>query len=83
MPLEYFFKGDILINMKKEVIKNDIIIFEKLKNENIKLQKEITAASKLSVRELEAIAEKLKKEMSENNRKVWNIVSSYSIIRNS
>ena len=47
------------------------------------LQKEITAASKLSVRELEAIAEKLKKEMSENNRKVWNIVSSYSIIRNS
>ena len=47
------------------------------------LQKEITAASKLSVRELEAIAEKLKKEMSENNRKVWNIVSSYSIILNS
>ena len=47
------------------------------------LQKEITAASKLPVRELEAISEKLKKEMSENNRKVWNIVSSYSIIRNS
>lgn len=47
------------------------------------LQKEITAASKLSGRELEVISEKLKKEMSENSRKVWNIVSSYSIIRDS
>ena len=40
-------------------------------------QKDIKAASKISSRELEAIALKLKNEMSENNKRVLNVVSSH------
>lgn len=46
-------------------------------------QKEIKSALKLSLRELETISDKLRKEMSENNKKIWDIVSSYSIMRDS
>ena len=46
-------------------------------------QKEIKSALKLSSRELETISDKLRKEMSENNKKILDIVSSYSIMRDS
>ncbi|WP_455587450.1 hypothetical protein [Bacteroides sp.] len=45
-------------------------------------QKEVESAFKLSSRELETISDKLKKEMSENNKKIWDIVSSYFMIQN-
>lgn len=43
-------------------------------------QKEVESAFKLSSRELEIISDKLRKEMSESNKKIWDIVSSHFII---